>query len=570
MTGTRAVLVLALAAAILPYFVGLGSTSIVDANEAYYTETPREMMEAGDYLNPTFNYEPRFNKPPLSYWVVAGFYRLFGVSLWSARLPIALGAMVVLATVFFLGRLAFSTEAGLVAALTLAATPRLLLFSRRIIIDVYTAMFCGLTLLFFALAELRPTRRRMWLILMYAAVGLGVLTKGPVNAVVPALAFLVYLALAGRLSTIRRLMLPLGTLVVAAIVLPYCLALYVQHGWTYIGSFIFTENIGRFAEGAGGPDRGVFFYVPVVLADLYFPWSLLLPVALAIVPWRRVVAPRGRSGPGAGAADPVAPVPGAGDLRLLLALWVFVITAFFSLSRAQQDLYVLPFIAGAAPLVGGFLHIWATGSASRAITRVSGPVMLVSALILGSVGVLGAWILGDGARPFHLAGAVAAGLVLAAGALMSACCTVRRARLAAFVVLATSLVCAHWIVVLHVLPDFERYKHVPQLSRVIQEQAARGSDICTYKLATPSLVFLHRQRVFLLEDEAALRQLMQTKPALYCMMREEDYQAVRGALGVETVVLAHVAIAPTQWQEYVNRAPLQQVVLVRNRPSAER
>ncbi len=149
-----------MAAAVAPYFMNLGATSIIDANEAFYTETPREMIEAGDYLNPSFNYEPRFNKPPLSYWMVAAAYQALGQSLASARLPIAMGAMVMLATVFLLGRSAFSTRAGVIAALSLAATPRLLLFSRRIIIDVYTAMFVGLTLLFFVLAETEPRRRR--------------------------------------------------------------------------------------------------------------------------------------------------------------------------------------------------------------------------------------------------------------------------------------------------------------------------------------------------------------------------------------------------------------------------
>jgi 4-amino-4-deoxy-L-arabinose transferase-like glycosyltransferase len=68
-----------LALAILPYFVGLGASSVWDANEAFYVETPREMIERGDYVSPTFNYEPRLNKPVLSYWVVAAFYRAFGV-----------------------------------------------------------------------------------------------------------------------------------------------------------------------------------------------------------------------------------------------------------------------------------------------------------------------------------------------------------------------------------------------------------------------------------------------------------------------------------------------------------
>jgi 4-amino-4-deoxy-L-arabinose transferase-like glycosyltransferase len=44
-----------LAAAVLPYFLQLGASSIWDANEAYYVETPREMIERGDYVNPSFN-----------------------------------------------------------------------------------------------------------------------------------------------------------------------------------------------------------------------------------------------------------------------------------------------------------------------------------------------------------------------------------------------------------------------------------------------------------------------------------------------------------------------------------
>ncbi len=84
----------------------LGGSSIWDANEAFYVETPREMMERGDYINPTFNYEPRFNKPVLSYWIVAGFYHLFGVSVGVQRIPIALGGIVLIATAFFLARAA--------------------------------------------------------------------------------------------------------------------------------------------------------------------------------------------------------------------------------------------------------------------------------------------------------------------------------------------------------------------------------------------------------------------------------------------------------------------------------
>src|SRR5438552_9368387 len=98
----RYILIIILALAVAPYFIKLGASSLWDANEAFYAETPREMIEAGDFINPSFNYQPRFNKPPLCYWVVAAFYKVFGVSESAERWALAFGAIVLIATAFYL------------------------------------------------------------------------------------------------------------------------------------------------------------------------------------------------------------------------------------------------------------------------------------------------------------------------------------------------------------------------------------------------------------------------------------------------------------------------------------
>ena len=268
-----------LVAAVVPYFLNLGVSSIWDANEAFYAQTPREMIEAGDYVTPSFNFQLRMNKPVLSYWHVAAAYHLFGVSEWSERLPIAIGAVGIIATAFGLGRLLGGTFAGLLAAVVLATSPRLVLLARRIIIDVHITMWTGLVLLCFALAETRPQRRRLYLCLMYVAAGFGVLTKGPVAVFLPAVVFFIYLASQKRLGDLRRMMLPTGAIISLAIVVPWYYFLYREHGWEYIGSFIFGENLGRYAEAVGEQSRGVLFYIPVMLADL-FPWSAMIPIAL--------------------------------------------------------------------------------------------------------------------------------------------------------------------------------------------------------------------------------------------------------------------------------------------------
>ena len=556
MAGRRTLLIALLVAAVVPYFLNLGATSIVDANEAFYAETPREMIESGDYIRPTFNYEPRLNKPPLSYWVVAAFYRVAGLSLGAARLPIALGAMVIFATAFLLGRQAFSTRAGLLAAVTLAATPRMVLFSRRIIIDVYTAMFLGLTLLCFLMAETGPGNRRRWLAAMYVSVGLGVLTKGPVAVVVPALVFLVYLAATRQLRSLGRMMLPSGALLVGAIVLPYYAALYSREGWDAIASFLLQENLARYTEGVGAPDRGPFFYLPVVFADLYFPWSLLLPAALALVPWGSI--PRGP------AAGPPVAAPAAlmGRARLLLGLWIVVIVAFFSLSNGQQDLYVLPFVVAGAALAGGLLDGWLAGEWGRRLDRVATGSVSFVAVVFVLIGAAGAWLAGGLSGRLDLAGVIPAGALLAAGGIAAAVALARRSRTAAVAALTVSLIAAHWILVARALPDFERYKPVPHLAKAIEQQPARPSAVGTYKVAAPSLVFYLQRHVVEMFDEEQLRAFLAGRPDRVCVMPAEEYEAVSARLPVPTRIIASAPRFDARLAGFLARTPPPRLVLV--------
>ena len=559
----RTVLLILLVLAIVPYFVNLGATSIIDANEAFYTETPREMIERGDWISTTFNYEPRLNKPPLSYWVVGAFYKVAGVSLCAARLPIALGMLVILLTVFLIGRAAWSIDAGLVAALTLAATPRMLLFSRRIIIDMYTAMFAGLTLLCFVMAELEPARRRRWLAAMYVAVGLGVMTKGPVAAVLPAMVVGVYLVVAGRVRTLRRMMLPSGVLIVAAIVLPYYVALYARNGWAYISTFLLTENLARFAEGVGAPNRGPFFYVPVLFADLYFPWSLLLPLALMLVPWRAGLKGRGwrRLVSGGDDTEPVA----QDRIRLLLGLWVVVIVGFFSLSKAQQDLYILPFVAAGAPMAGGLIVAAMDGRLAAAASRAARGLLGLACVLLGTVGALAAWFVGGNGQPIHLTGAAPAGLVVAAGAVAALVWTMRRQMLPAIASLAGALVLANGILVVWALPDFERYKPVPQLARIIQQRAGPGAVVGMYKVPAPSLVFYLRRHVTQMFDEAQLQAFLTGHAEAYLVMTDDDFEAASRAVPTPLRIIARAPRFEAQLDDFLTRAPLPNLLLVSNK-----
>ena len=69
----------------LTFLTGLGRTAIQDSDEAYYAEAAREMVVSGDWTTPYYNFEPRFAKPILLYWLIAATYVVAGVGEAAAR-----------------------------------------------------------------------------------------------------------------------------------------------------------------------------------------------------------------------------------------------------------------------------------------------------------------------------------------------------------------------------------------------------------------------------------------------------------------------------------------------------
>src|SRR5688572_33142237 len=67
------------------FFLALGRPAISDSDEGFYAEAAREMVEGGDWLTPHFNYEDRWQKPILYYWLTAAAYGAAGTSESAAR-----------------------------------------------------------------------------------------------------------------------------------------------------------------------------------------------------------------------------------------------------------------------------------------------------------------------------------------------------------------------------------------------------------------------------------------------------------------------------------------------------
>jgi 4-amino-4-deoxy-L-arabinose transferase-like glycosyltransferase len=455
-----------LAAAAPVFLVALGANSIWDANEAFYVETPKQMLLRGDYITPYFNDAQRLNKPVLSYWIVAGLYHLFGVSVGVERVGIALGALAIVGATFLVGRALRSTTVGLLAALIVATSPRVVMFARRIFIDIYITLFMALTLACFVMAERHPERRRRYLTAMYVAIGLGVLTKGPVALLLPGLAAAAWLTVERRWSDLRRLMIVPGLLIVVAIVVPWYAALFVRHGWDPIVGFFVGENVGRYTSSMAPQSRSVFFYMPVLFGDL-FPWAPLVAIPL-------VSAWRGR--------QPGEDAPHA-SIRRLLWIWIVVFVGVFSLSQTKQDLYIFPIVPAVAALVADSLIGTGFGRDHRALRIALGAI---AGLVAASSPVT--WrLFADGY--YRLEGTRGIATVLAIGGVAALTLLIRGRPRLAVGALAGTFIAFNYLFVGRALPSVERLKPVVPLAREFVARADSGARLGAFNLMLPSLVY---------------------------------------------------------------------------------
>src|SRR5579863_8046887 len=86
---------------------GLFSPPLLDDADSVHAEAAREMVLRHDWVTLHIDGIRYLEKAPLLYWGMAASFEVFGVSEWSARLPLALGVVALLLSAFRLGRRIF-------------------------------------------------------------------------------------------------------------------------------------------------------------------------------------------------------------------------------------------------------------------------------------------------------------------------------------------------------------------------------------------------------------------------------------------------------------------------------
>lgn len=360
---------------LVPYFGG-DRLGLVGADEPRYAQIAREMLAAhstdchevharvtphslrprdlhasyeclvGGTVTPILYGQPWLEKPALYYWRAMGFFKEFGVSDWSARLPSASGAgFLILLSFLHLRR--FRPGGHLDAALIMASSVAIVGFARGASIDMQLAApFCVGMLGWYAWYE---TGKKFWLFDLYFFGAFATLAKGPVAPFMALAIIVAFLGLRKEWSALRRTIWLPGILLYLAMVLPWYIAVQRRNP-SFFREFFLDHNIKRFTSNLYQHHQPWYFYGVVLVLGM-MPWTALAIRALwdavltSVAEWKVRRQPQRYIGhTRAGDAFPE-----------FLVLWAAFPIVFFSFSGSKLPGYILPSVPPLAILTGDWL-----------------------------------------------------------------------------------------------------------------------------------------------------------------------------------------------------------------------
>ena len=318
------------------WFSNIEYRKLVRPDEGRYAEIGREMAQSGDWITPHLNGLKYFEKPPLQYWATAAAFRLFGDSHWGARWWPATTTFACVLLMFWAARRLYGDEdIALSAAATLGGCTGFVINSHINTLDGGLAAFLTLALLGFLLAQHPGATRkenRNWMLVVWAALALAVLSKGLIGVVLPGAVLTLYLLIERDWPMLARLHFGKGLALFLLIAAPWFIAVSLTND-EFARFFFIHEHFERFLTKVHRRGGAWYYFIPILLFGS-MPWLPFIAVRLRNG-WQRdrsVAHPLVGEGGVVKALQP---------LRLLL-LWTGFVFLFFSVSSSKLPSYILP------------------------------------------------------------------------------------------------------------------------------------------------------------------------------------------------------------------------------------
>jgi 4-amino-4-deoxy-L-arabinose transferase-like glycosyltransferase len=441
--------------------IGLITRPPLPVDETRYLAVAWEMWQRGDFLVPYINGIPYHHKPPLLFWLMQAGWTVFGVSEIWARLVAPLFALGSILLTNHLAKLLWpeTRDVGPLAALVLTGATLFGVFISITFFDTLVTFFAVLGwigLVHAARASRDGRSMRMGWAIYAVALGLGVLSKGPVQLVhvLPVALLAPFWKKDRPAGFARRWYAALGLAVLcgAAIALAWAVPAAIAGGAEFARKIFLGQSTGRMVDSFQHA-RPFWWYVPAIFVML-FPW--LWWVAL----WRRGFA--------------AALVWREARTRFCLCILVPAFVIFSAISGKQPH-YMLP-LAAAASLV--IARLFATPGEDRRWER-AWPLLLIA---LCGVALIAAPLYAARlieARPGlvfpgWLQGvSVVSGAVLIAGSIAAVRVASTRAAIAALSTLSIALLAALHVGLLALRPTFE----VDRIAAFLRQAESAGTPV---------------------------------------------------------------------------------------------
>lgn len=549
------------AAAAIIFFTNLGVPHLWDEDETVHATCAREMVQNDDWVVPTFNGQIFPDKPPLMFWLMISGFKLFGMTELAVRFWSAVFGLGTALLTYHLGRLLFRESVGLWAGLITASTVIFTVSARAATVDSALVFFNTLALTIFILggvgarprhgqstadwqgaAALRFLPGPWWsFVLLYAAIGVTILGKGPIGFLLPVATMGLFLLIANRMSRgpdlaatavaaipdqgqpaaaqgriVRwsralgrcllhgaRLLTPgqlwragwqlrplTAILIVAAIALPWYVLVGMRTDGQWLRQFFGEHNLQRAFRPFQSHSGPVIYYIPAIFIG-FFPWSVFLVPSLVALIQRIRQGDAYRMG------------------LVFLSCWMGLWLVFWSMVSTKLPHYVLPMYPALALTMALFLDDWLRepektkgGWLTNALATliVVGVGFVVAMPILARIFLPGEGLLG------------LVGLVLVVGGLVCFRFARRQrypAVLATFAVTSVVFLTAIFgVAALRV----DRHQNAPHLIAAIRASGPEPKQLASYCFVRQSFVWYAGEYIQRLNNARDLEKFLQSAP----------------------------------------------------------
>jgi 4-amino-4-deoxy-L-arabinose transferase-like glycosyltransferase len=602
---------------VIVFFTNLGGAALFDMDEALYASCAREMADRGDWVVPWFNGEMSSDKPPLMFWLMILGTNLFGATEFAVRFPSAVFAIGTALATYHLGRLLFRQEVGFWAGVIVSTSIIYTVSARAATVDsalTFAVTAALLVLVADGLARRNPGHDRLvsllpqrWpgFALMYAAIGVGVLAKGPVGVIMPVGAIGLFLLmmnqpepatkanrrrpwswtsrwLAGPVVllqwcapwrllrwTVRAkpyfgflwrfaprrilhaawLMRPLtALLVVGAVAVPWYVMVSLRTDGQWLYDFLAKYNLGPFVKPILGHSGPWFYHIVLVFVG-FFPWSVFLGPTL-VETYRRI-----RDGHPWRVG------------YIFVSCWAVAVIGFWSLVAMKLPHHILPAYPALALLTAAFVYAWIT-EPSRAgrwwMRNASVTLVVVGIGILVALPIVASYVL-PGEAVIGLVGLT----LVVGGALCFYFSEHGRAALTMNTFAVTSVVFLTAIFGFAVL-RVDRHQNGPVLAAAMREAHDGPLELATFRYFRESFVFYSGSPVERLRSTEQLDDFLRRAKQPFVITTDQHEKKLQEAYPGEFTVLArHRQFLGAGDVVVLARRPLDKPLETARRPGAK-